>query len=297
MAEPSPDVFRGDKLKFENWLSNFDAYVEGKGLSNAEKMRHLQRYVGGEVENLIGSYSSIRNDDAYTKARARLMKRYGDLHQLADNYRQRLEDWPKIGPSEHMELRKFSDFLVQVSNAMESVPYLSVLNDYKENRKLKEKLPTWLATRWGREVYKIKKDKFKEPEFDDFVHFLEEEVEILHNPYNHVDVTPARQEAPKNARRSQTFRTKTSLGEKEYEHKEKCAFCLKRYHDIKNCFAFSKIPVEERWEFARMKRLCYNCLTAGHQSMRCLSDPCLPAKEDTQIAFISKRNPQGKQLM
>jgi len=37
MAEPPPEIFRGDYLKYEDWIFSFDAYVDGKGFSDAEK--------------------------------------------------------------------------------------------------------------------------------------------------------------------------------------------------------------------------------------------------------------------
>jgi Pao retrotransposon peptidase/Family of unknown function (DUF5641)/Protein of unknown function (DUF1759) len=279
MAEPPPEVFRGDHLKFEEWLYSFDAYVEGKDFSDAEKMRYLKKYVGGEVENLIGAYCSSRKANAYKKAREELNKRYGDPLKLADNYREKLELWPKIAMGDRAELRRFSDFLTQCLNAMETLPSLRVLNDYKEARKLKEKLPSWMSTRWGREIHRIKKKKQEEPRFEDFVNFMRDEVDILYDPLNENDVKPMKVERKPFEKKSNESRARAFEVKKYVGIVRRCQYCGKNGHEVKFCYEFAKLAIEDRWNFVCNRKLCFCCLEGGHRSAHCQENPCPKCKQ------------------
>ena len=66
---------------------------------------------------------------------------------------------------------------------MESIKYLSVLNDPKENRLMLQKLPVQIAERWNRIVTKNISDAEGEfPSFDEFTKFVKDEAKIACNP-------------------------------------------------------------------------------------------------------------------
>jgi hypothetical protein len=101
----------------------------------------------------------LDGDDAYTKAKEMLAKRFGDPFTVAASFRKALEEWKQIAPGDAIGLRKYSDFLVQCETAMEKVSSLDVLNDVQDNQKIISKLPKWLSNRWARLVYKSGEEK------------------------------------------------------------------------------------------------------------------------------------------
>ena len=81
---------------------------------------------------LEGSF--YRNDDeAYNQAWEALNNRYGHPFVIQRAFREKLNNWPKIGSRESIRLIQFSDFLVACSNAMPHVKGLQALNDCEEN--------------------------------------------------------------------------------------------------------------------------------------------------------------------
>ena len=67
----------------------------------------------------------------------------------------KLEAWPRISNNDAKGLRRFSDYLGQLKEAMSAIGSLDILNDERENRKLLLKLPDRIITKWGRKVYEF----------------------------------------------------------------------------------------------------------------------------------------------
>ena len=53
---------------------------------------------------------------------------------VADAYRKKLTEWPKVPPNDGVSLRKLSDFLLHCQTAMKEIKYVKALNDPEENQ-------------------------------------------------------------------------------------------------------------------------------------------------------------------
>ncbi|XP_028858350.1 uncharacterized protein LOC114803149 [Denticeps clupeoides] len=58
LPTPEPTVFSGDPINFIEWKSTFMSLIERKGLSAADKMYYLRRYVTGSARNVLKELSS-----------------------------------------------------------------------------------------------------------------------------------------------------------------------------------------------------------------------------------------------
>ncbi|CAB4034962.1 Hypothetical predicted protein, partial [Paramuricea clavata] len=181
---PEPGVFSGNPLQYPMWVKAFETLIEGRAINPAERLHFLGKYVSGEAKEVVNGFMLLDGDDAYTKAKEMLAKRFGDPFTVAASFRKRLEEWKQIAPGDAIGLRKYSDFLVQCETAMEKVSSLNVLNDVQENQKMISKLPKWLSNRWARVVYKSREEKNKFPPFSEFVRFLVTETNIACDPVN-----------------------------------------------------------------------------------------------------------------
>jgi hypothetical protein len=126
-------------------------------------------------EECIECYFLLCTEKAFDDAYAHLCKRYGNTFTLASAFRNKLGEWPKIVPSD----TEFVDFLRQCKAAMITIPSLSILNDEFENRKILDKLPTWLVKRWSRIVSQTRNDLHRFPSFSEFVDFMGKEEDIV----------------------------------------------------------------------------------------------------------------------
>ena len=171
---PEPPIFTGNPLEYNDWVISFRTLVEEKHIPPKDKIHYLKRYLGGPAKEAVSSYFLLGSETAYDEARALLEDRYVNSFLVTEAFRDKLESWPKIPARDGKSLRAFSDFLRQCKTAMTHLADLRILDDSRENKKLLQKLPDWVVTRWSRIVAKSRKDR-KFPAFADFSDFIAEE--------------------------------------------------------------------------------------------------------------------------
>ena len=199
---PEPEIFSGDLLHYPVWLKSFQTIIEGQTERVSQRLYYLGKYTTGEPKEAISGLLLLETSDAYKQAKKILSDRYGNPFLVAEAYRKKINEWPKIPPNDGTSLRKFSDFLIHCQTAKNTVRYLKVLNDPDENQRMVRKLPRYLIDRWSREVDRwLNKDEdqyqSKEksdatngeagyPPFSVFCHFLQRESRIACNPVTSV---------------------------------------------------------------------------------------------------------------
>ena len=198
LPRPEPEVFSGDLLKYPMWMTSFKSLIESKISKPEERLYYLGRYTKGEAHEAISSLLCLDSEQAYQKARSVLKERYGNPFTIADAYRKRILQWPKIPPNDGFAIRKFADFLDNCKTAMGSIEYLKTLDDPKENQIMLQKLPVPLVNKWRiivdkclyNEVESYDEDEIgpfygsvgKYPPFSEFCKFLKREARIACNP-------------------------------------------------------------------------------------------------------------------
>ena len=143
---PEPGVFSGDPLQYPAWRSAFEILVNLKSIPDPEKLYYLKRYLAGDAKAAVEGHLMFPTSDAYKAAMHLLEDRYGDPFSIADAFRNKLDNWPKISTRDGTGLRILSDFLNQCQVAMISNQSLQILNDERENRKFSTNSPNGLVT-------------------------------------------------------------------------------------------------------------------------------------------------------
>ncbi|RXN16504.1 hypothetical protein ROHU_027490 [Labeo rohita] len=179
---PEPRVFNGDPIQFVDWKASFMSLIDKKGISAADKLYYLKKYVSGSAHRYLEGTFYRNDEEAYKDAWDKLNQRYGQPFVIQRAFREKLSKWPKIQPKDAEGLRTFSDFLNACLQAIPHVKGLEILNDCEENQKLVQKLPDWVASRWNRQVTTALMDGKEFPSFNDFVSFMSTEAEIMCNP-------------------------------------------------------------------------------------------------------------------
>ena len=182
-----PEKFRGNVEQFALWMKSFETYIEGRTSSPVERLHFLAHYTAGEAREAIQGFLLLRTDEAYIKAKKKLVERYGNNFITAMAYKQRLRNWPTIKPGDGKALCQLADFLEGCEAASSEVPGLKVLEDAHENNLLLRKLPKYISDRWKRvvdtSVYEPSEDQPSGyPAFSEFVSFLGKEARIACGP-------------------------------------------------------------------------------------------------------------------
>ena len=179
LPPPEPGIFSGNPLEYQSWKMSFDLLIDQSLIAPVEKLHYLRRYVTGEAKECIDGYLLEASDASYHDAKLRLEQRFGDPIIIADAYRKRLGEWPKVKTGSDLLL--LSDYLKQLESAMKTNSYLSILNDCMENQKILMKLPDWVVTRWSRIVQQNRSSRVY-PGFSAFSEFIAQEAKVASDP-------------------------------------------------------------------------------------------------------------------
>ena len=180
LPTPHLSIFSGNPLDWPTWKVSFETVIEKRSMSSNEKILYLLQYLSGPPKKIVEGYQFLKTDDAYTEAKKSLEKRFGHPSVVAEAFRRKLENWPKIPPRDGISLREFADFLKTCELAMQSIEDLETLNKQHGNKQLLKILPNWVHPKWGVKVrdYQTKYGENKFPPFSAFVKFVTEIAEV-----------------------------------------------------------------------------------------------------------------------
>lgn len=281
LPTPQLKVFNGDPLDWPTWKATFEAVIEKRTVKSNEKILYLLQFLSGPPKKIVEGYQFVHTREAYTEAKRTLERRFGHPAVVAEAFRKRLENWPRISPRDGIALRDFADFLKTCELAMQSIEDLETLNKQHGNKQLLRVLPSWAHPKWGVRVrdHQLKHGDNKFPPFSEFVRFVTEIAEVQCLP---VLSSLATNECVKESkpriyrgntrprRNSEVSTLATRVKEKQAiprdGKKVHCHWCGSASHGLDLCHEFMKKPRKEITQFIIRKGLCLKCLTHGHMS-------------------------------
>lgn len=281
MPTPQLKVFNGDPLDWPTWKAAFETVIEKRTVKSNEKILYLLQFLSGPPKKIVEGYQFVHTREAYTEAKRTLERRFGHPAVVAEAFRKRLENWPRISPRDGIALRDFADFLKTCELAMQSIEDLETLNKQHGNKQLLRVLPSWAHPKWGVRVrdHQLKHGDNKFPPFSEFVRFVTEIAEVQCLP---VLSSLATNECVKESkpriyrgntrprRNSEVSTLATRVKEKQaiprVGKKVHCHWCGSASHGLDLCHEFMKKPRKEITQFIIRKGLCLKCLTHGHMS-------------------------------
>lgn len=72
LPTPEPVVFIGEPIHFIEWKSTFMSLIDRKGISAADKLYYLKRYVSGPARKCLEGTFYRNDEEAYQDAWERL---------------------------------------------------------------------------------------------------------------------------------------------------------------------------------------------------------------------------------
>ncbi len=125
------------------------------------------------------------------------------------------------------------------------------------------------------------------PTFDEFIHFVTQEANIVCDPISSVqlqkqDSVERPRKGPAGARSLLTGGKEAAVGiqkqtvekgdrDTDRVKRARCCFFCKASHDINERLDFPLKPIEDKKEFASKRGLCHGCLRQGHRFKECRS--------------------------
>ncbi|XP_078347357.1 uncharacterized protein LOC144632559 [Oculina patagonica] len=288
-----PPVFSGDYFEYPAFVAAFESIICSNVPSNKDRLYFLDKYTRGKANQVVKGFLAMTSDSAYEKARKMLDDRFGNPVHVAEAYKSRLRNWPKVMDGDSSGIQDFADFLVRCEEAMKKMQSTGDLDSTETLRLVSSKLPSYSGVKWCRHAHDIQKKTKKIVTFSAFVKFVGEEADVANDPVFSPNALKADRKKPDNQIRSgwknrqkkrddskqsaNTFATSTTPPPNSFvppspanQEAQACPLCDGR-HALAKCNKFLKSSVDERSDIIRSKGLCYGCFKTGHLSSGCIN--------------------------
>ena len=188
-------------------------------------------------------------------------------------------------------------------DTLESMDCLGEMNT-DNLEKMILRLPKWAQTKFREHLKNLERQGRVMPTFKDVVNFLNDRADVANhpffsNPVSEVKTPNSKTPAPKFtslATEGATDQAENVNAVKSDKKTGKCPMCT-RSHPLYRCETFKSKPVDERHEFIKRNRICFNCINSVEHSsrsckssVRCQKPEC--GKRHHTLLHFSSSNPE-----
>ena len=286
-------IFDGDPLEYWNFIKLFKtSIVSISAASESEKLMYLLQYTSGVAKDTIKCCLYKDPSLGYQAARRLLEERFGHPFRIASQYVTKLTEGPPLKPSDRTGLLAFADQLKDCENTLESIGYLDEINSADNLRRIVQRLPFHLRTKFVEVADQIQ-EAGQRTNISHIAEFVKIKARAANNPVFGCVIDDARGRSdsqrrkpnPKRAtlpdERGNAFSTQeidfregrlSSPGHKEAPSTRYavCPVC-NAAHPLAKCKVFIEKNFEERLQVMRKAQLCHNCFKYGHIAVGCLA--------------------------
>ena len=253
---------------------------------------YLLQYTSGVAKDTIKCCLYKDPSLGYQAARKLLEERFGHPFRIASQYVTKLTEGPPLKPSDRTGLLAFADQLKDCENTLESIGYLDEINSADNLRRIVQRLPFHLRTKFVEVADQIQ-EAGQRTNISHIAEFVKIKARAANNPVFGCVIDDARGRSdsqrrkpkPKRAtlpdERGNAFSTQeidfregqsSSPGHKEAPSTRYavCPVC-NAAHPLAKCKIFIEKNFEERLQVMRKAQLCHNCFKYGHIAVGCLA--------------------------
>ena len=285
-------LFEGDPLDYWNFIKSFETSIVSNAASESKKLMYLLQYTSGVAKDTIKCCLYKDPSLGYQAARKLLEERFGHPFRIASQYVTKLTEGPPLKPSDRTGLLAFADQLKDCENTLESIGYLDEINSADNLRRIVQRLPFHLRTKFVEVADQIQ-EAGQRTNISHIAEFVKIKARAANNPVFGCVIDDARGRSdsqrrkpkPKRAtlpdERGNAFSTQeidfregqlSSPGHKEAPSTRYavCPVC-NAAHPLAKCKVFIEKNFEERLQVMRKAQLCHNCFKYGHIAVGCLA--------------------------
>lgn len=248
---------------YDEWPTFEDLFISlvhnNTSISDAQKLHYLKCSVTGEAEALLKHVKVTHTN--YTQAWEILKTRYGNKRLIINSVLKKLINQKKMIQSTPNQLKNLLDVTTDCLNNLRNLKINTDSWDPIIIFLLVQKLDSDTHKEW--EACAYKDDSEKLPTWTDFTKFLQSKYRTLE-----IVTSSGNTSTRERPIRERSYHIATTSSSPQASSKRNCIQC-KGDHTLCHCKEFTTLQPRERSEYAREKRLCFNCLVPGHSSMKC----------------------------
>ena len=247
-ALPKPDlsIFDGNPLEYWSFFRSFENTVVRNAMSESEKLMYLLQYTTGDAKKTIECCVVMNTSKGYMAARKLLQERFGHPYTIASKFVGEITEGPQIKPSDRTGLLEFADRLKNCEHTLESMGYLDEINSADNLRRIVQRLPFHLRTKFV-EVEDTIQQSGRRPSIKDISGFV--------------------------AAKCGNQGNQSSCGSGSGHLNAKILDCpaCNWNHVLMKCQNFERKTFDEHAQIMRKAQLCHNCFQYGHIARGCLA--------------------------
>lgn len=284
--------FDGSPQQYPAFRQRFKQLVESKPLDDAVKMTRLLQFLEGPALIAVQRYEPLPGGLA--KALKTLEDRFGQPFQVVRASVESLTKGPVIQANDKESLQQYADIAQVTYDTLESVGYLNEMNaDNLE--KVIMRLPKWMQAKFAERLKRLESDGHAMPTFKDVVDFLKERAFVLNHPFfssgsgeNMAAKNRSKSKLPVLPKFPSHVNMVTGKG-------QSCQLC-RQPHRLYQCETFKSKSPEERNEFVKQHKICFNCISSSlHNSKKCQSEiRCKVVENRIILCYIFLSPSKGK---
>ena len=259
-------TFTGDYLTWTSFIDLFRGAVHNNtALLDSQKLQYLKASLKGDAAKLLASVTIT--DANYSVAMRMLRDRYQNERMILRAHVHAIATQKQLSNETAKDLRQLLETVEEHRLALENLGQPVDQQDVFLVYLITEKLPAETRKFW-----ELSTPGTCPQTYNDLKKFLEARCLAL-EAANLSTSSPSTQVRFVSRQGSQSQNTQRSYNNNTSTSETKCE-CCNADHKLHLCPKFKQLSVPNRADFVKVKKLCFNCLKAGHQQQDCRGTSC-----------------------
>ena len=254
--------FGGNYLDWPNFYGLFSTVIDDNmELTDLEKFHHLRTNLYDAALDTIASLELVPAN--YREAVSILKKRFDNKTLHFQTHLKEIFGLNVVGSEAGSGLRQLCDKINSHLRALKSMATLEEISDGFLIHLVVSKVDVASQVKWEEQL-----SLEQLPTWFSFSTFLERRCRMLENLDNSVIEKNPKQST------SRKFNQNRHVHVTSANYSPSCVFCNSKDHYITDCASFKLLSPVMRFQEAKNRKLCLNCLRRGHMMKKCLSSGC-----------------------
>ncbi|XP_076036051.1 uncharacterized protein LOC143022004 [Oratosquilla oratoria] len=286
------DVFEGNPLEYNLFMTIFDELVDSKVSDPEIKLTRLLQYTKGPAKAAIKNCALVGNSAGYVQARDILKRRFGNSHLVSQQIVNDLKNGKMV--SKPQELSQLGDDLTMAVATFGKLELYERFNTQEYILDILQRCQGFVRNKWKQKALSHKRETDTYPSLSQFAEFINVMADEACDPVYGLQSTGKGQNVKSTS-------CNVAASESKYPVKlgragSTCVVCGEG-HRLFYCEEFKGMKPECRLEVVKRHKLCFNCLLSGHGANKCFKQSICSVPgcglKHTKFIHVPAKDSQG----